>query len=321
MEIIKKRITMKRTKAKTKKTKNSLYQDRSLIGMYSAEALNAPLLSREEEQDLATKIQKWRSSPKAGQGTRKAGQEAREKMIVSNLRLVVNVAQKYRGRMDFIDLVSEGNIGLAVAVDKFLPGRVAKNGVVVKFSTYAVWWIKQNILRAIANKANLIRLPVHYQGKTKKVFDFVNKYKEEFKHEPSHEEISDELGISVLQVQNILFARDSMLSLDKKIGEEEDQDMAEIIPDTVFLRPDKEAEMNDRFTQLRELMEERLTPREMDILKLRFGFGARDSNTLEKIGKKYKVTRERIRQIEAIAFRKLRFTLERRKKELAEILD
>lgn len=305
---------------KKAKIKDSIYQDRSLMGMYSSEALNAPLLSRGEEQVLATKIQKWKTNARAGQHTRKAGAAAREKMILANLRLVVNIAQRYKGRMDFIDLISEGNIGLATAVDKYLPGVKAKSGVTVKFSTYAVWWIKQNILRSIANKANLIRLPVHYQGKTKKVFDFINTYKEEFKHEPSQEEISHEIGISVLQVQNILFARDSVVSLDKKIGESEDQDMAEIIPDNVFMRPDKEVEMNDRFTQLRELMEERLTPREVDILKLRFGFGTRDNSTLETIGAKYKVTRERIRQIEAIAFRKLRFTLERRKKELAEIL-
>ena len=127
--------------------------------------------------------------------------------------------------------------------------------------------------------------------------------------------------MTLLQVENIVFTREGLVSLDKKIGEEEDQEIGDLIPDTSFLRPDKEAEMNDRFKQLRELMEYRLTKREMDILKMRFGFGERDKNTLEKIGSKYKVTRERIRQIETIAFRKLRFTLERRKKELAEIID
>ena len=300
--------------------RESLSESRDLMGMYASQALNTPLLSREEEQVLATKIQKWKENPKAGQHTRKAGAEAREKMILANLRLVVNVARKYKGRMDDIDLISEGNIGLATAADKYKPGRVAKNGNIVKFSTYAVWWIKQNILRAIANKANLIRLPAHYQGKTKKVFEFIQKYKEEHEQSPSPEEIARGLKMTLLQVENIVFTREGMVSLDKKVGEEEDQELGELIPDTSFLRPDQEVEMQDRFKQLHGLMEDRLTPRELDILKLRFGFGVRDKNTLEKIGKKYNVTRERIRQIEMKAFRKLRFILQKRKKELQHLL-
>jgi RNA polymerase primary sigma factor len=299
----------------------SLSQSRDLMTMYSNQALNTPLLKREEEQILATKIQKWKNNRKAGQYTRKAGIAAREKMILSNLRLVVSVARKYKGRMDDIDLISEGNIGLATAADKYKPGIVAKNGNTVKFSTYAVWWIKQNILRAIANKGNLIRLPVHYQGKTKKVFEFIQKYKDQFDQDPSPDEIAIGLKMTLLQVENIVFTREGIVSLDKKIGEEEDQEIGDLIPDISFLSPDKEAEMNDRFKQLRKLMEERLTRREMDILKLRFGFGVRDKNTLEKIGKKYKVTRERIRQIEAIAFRKLRFTLQKRKKDLQHFFE
>ena len=305
-----------------KKIKDSIYLDRSLMGMYSAQALNSPLLSREEEQVLAIKIQKWRNSRKAGQGTRKAGIAAREKMILSNLRLVVNVARRYQGRMDYIDLISEGNIGLAKAVDKYKPGVVAKSGVIVKFSTYAVWWVKQNILRSLANKANLIRLPVHYQGKTKKVFEFIDKYKEENNdYKPSPAEIAKALKMTLLTVENIVYTREGIVSLDKKVGENEDQEIADLIPDTSFLRPDKEVEINDGYKQLHKLMEERLTKREIDILKLRFGFGVRDRNTLEKIGDKYNVTRERIRQIEAIAFRKLRFTLQKRRKDLAEILE
>ncbi len=299
----------------------SLSESRDLMTMYSNQALGAPLLKREEEQALATKIQKWRNNPKAGQHTRKAGEAAREKMILANLRLVVSVARKYQGRMDYVDLVSEGNIGLATAVDKYKPGVVAKNGSIVKFSTYAVWWIKQSILRAIANKANLIRLPVHYQGKTKRVFEFIQKYKEENEHPPSPEEIARGLKLTVLTVENIVFTRESMVCLDKKVGEDEDQDMGELIPDSVFLRPDQEVEMNDKFKQLRELMEDKLTQREMDILKMRFGFGERDKNTLEKIGTKYKVTRERIRQIEAKAFRKLRFTLSKRQRALEQFLN
>jgi RNA polymerase primary sigma factor len=300
--------------------RESLSESRDLMGMYSSQALETPLLNREEEQVLATRIQKWINNRKAGQHTRKAGKAAREQMILSNLRLVMNVARKYQGRMDYIDLVSEGNIGLCTAVEKYKPGVMAKNGNVVKFSTYAVWWIKQGILRALANKAHLIRLPVHYQGKTKKVFEFIEKYKERYDQTPSPAEIAKGLKMTLLQVENIVFTREGLVPLDKKIGEDEDQEIFEMIPDTSFLPPDKEAEMSDMYRQLHDLMKERLSEREMDILKLRFGFGIRDKNTLETIGKKYRVTRERIRQIEAIAFRKLRFTLERRKKELAEIL-
>jgi len=238
------------------------------------------------------------------------------------LRLVVRVAQKYRGRMDDIDLVSEGNIGLSTAADKYKPGVVAKNGNVVKFSTYAVWWIKQGILRAIANKANLIRLPAHYQGKTRRVFEFIEKYKEDNNdYKPSPAEIAEALQMTVLAVENIVYTREGMVSLDKKIGEEEDQEIGDLIPDTSFVRPDIALADQDRYDKLNELMEERLTPRERDILKLRFGFGVRDTNTLEKIGVKHNVTRERIRQIEMKAFRKLRFTLEKRKKDFEQLVD
>lgn len=324
MEVAKKgvKVVSKRKKTTKEEPVESLSQSRDLMVMYSIQALDTPLLTREEEQVLATKIQKWKGSSRAGQWTRQAGEKAREKLILSNLRLVVNVAKKYKGRMDDIDLVSEGNIGLATAADKYKPGVKAKNGNIVKFSTYAVWWIKQSILRAIANKANLIRLPAHYQGKTRKVFEFIEKYKEEYDGDPpSPAEIAEGLKMTLLQVENIVFTREGMVSLDKKIGEEEDQEVGDLIPDTAFLRPDQASADQDRYNQIHELMEERLTPRERDILKMRFGFGVRDSNTLEKIGKKYNVTRERIRQIEMKAFRKLRFVLERRKKELTQFED
>jgi len=312
--------------SKIKKTKKeepieSLSESRDLMVMYSRQALSNPLLTREEEQVLATKIQKWKLAKKAGQGTRRAGEEAREKLILSNLRLVVNVSRKYRGRMDDIDLISEGNIGLATAADKYKPGVKAKNGNIVKFSTYAVWWIKQGILRAIANKANLIRLPVHYQGKTKKVFEFIEKYKEENNdYKPSPAEIAEGLNMTVLAVENIVYTREGIVSLDKKVGESEDQEIGELIPDVSFACPDQALSDQDRYNQLHALMEERLTPRERDILELRFGFGTRDLNTLEKIGEKHNVTRERIRQIEMKAFRKLRFVLEKRRRDFKRLV-
>lgn len=314
---------MKKTKTTKKREPiESLSESRDLMVMYSRQALNNPLLTREEEQVLATKIQKWKLAKRAGQGTRKAGEEAREKMILSNLRLVVNVARKYQGRMDNIDLISEGNIGLATAADKFKPGVIAKNGNIVKFSTYAVWWIKQGILRALANKANIIRLPAHYQGKVRKVFEFIEKYKEENNdYKPSVAEIAKALKMTLLTAENIVYTREGIVSLDKKIGESEDQEIGELIPDTSFARPDEALADQDRYEQLHKLMEERLSPREVDILKLRFGFGVRDRSTLETIGAKHNVTRERIRQIEMKAFRKLRFILEKRKKDFKKIMD
>jgi len=308
-----------RKKIEKEEPTESLSQSRDLMVMYQSQALDARLLTRDEEQELATKIQKWKTNKKAGQYTRKAGLEAREKLIVHNLRLVVRVSRKYSGRMDDIDLISEGNIGLSTAADKYKPGVKAKNGVIVKFSTYAVWWIKQSILRALANKANLIRLPAHYQGKTKKVFDFIEKYKEENNdYKPSPAEIAEALNMTVVAVENIVYTREGVVSLDKKVGEDEDQEIGDLIPDTSFARPDEALSEQDRYNQLNDLMDERLTPRERDILRMRFGFGIRDKNTLEKIGKKYNVTRERIRQIEMKAFRKLRFVLERKKKELTQ---
>lgn len=310
---------MSRKKIEKEEPTESLSQSRDLMVMYQSQALDARLLTRDEEQELATKIQKWKTNKKAGQYTRKAGLEAREKLIVHNLRLVVRVSRKYSGRMDDIDLISEGNIGLSTAADKYKPGVKAKNGVIVKFSTYAVWWIKQSILRALANKANLIRLPAHYQGKTKKVFDFIEKYKEENNdYKPSPAEIAEALNMTVVAVENIVYTREGVVSLDKKVGEDEDQEIGDLIPDTSFARPDEALSEQDRYNQLNDLMDERLTPRERDILRMRFGFGIRDKNTLEKIGKKYNVTRERIRQIEMKAFRKLRFVLERKKKELTQ---
>jgi RNA polymerase primary sigma factor len=310
----------KRKPAKKEEPIESLSESRDLMVMYSRQALNNPLLTREEEQVLATKIQKWKQNARAGQGTRKAGLAAKERMILSNLRLVVNVSRRYRGRMDDIDLISEGNLGLITAVDKYKPGVKAKTGVIVKFSTYAVWWIKQGILRAIANKANIIRLPAHYQGKTRKVFEFIEKYREENNdYKPSPAEIAEALKMTLLTVENIVYTREGVVSLDKKIGENEDQEIGDLIPDTSFVRPDEALANQDKYDKLHELMEERLTPREMDILKLRFGFGARDRSTLEKIGAKHNVTRERIRQIEMKAFRKLRFILEKRKKDFKKL--
>ena len=313
----------KKKTTKKEEPVESLSESRDLMVMYSRQALNNPLLTREEEQVLATKIQKWKENKRAGQGTREAGLAAKEKMILSNLRLVVNVSRRYRGRMDDIDLISEGNLGLITAVDKYKPGVKAKSsGVIVKFSTYAVWWIKQGILRAIANKANIIRLPAHYQGKTRKVFEFIEKYREENNdYKPSPAEIAKALKLTLLTVENIVYTREGVVSLDKKIGENEDQEIGDLIPDTSFARPDEALADQDRYERLHELMEQRLTPREVDILKLRFGFGVRDRSTLETIGAKHNVTRERIRQIEMKAFRKLRFILEKRKKDFKKLID
>lgn len=288
--------------------------------IYVSQALNTPLLKRGDEQDLAIKIQKWQENPKAGESTRKAGKDAREKIILANLRLVVNIAKKYRGRMDFMDLVSEGNAGLTIAAGKYKAGVKSSDGTLVKFSTYASFWIKQSILRAIANKSSLIRLPTHYLGKTKRVFDYIEDYKEKFKEEPSVEEISEKLKISAVVTENIVFSRKGLVYINEKVGEEEGIERESLISDTLTLTPYQEAEKKDSYLELCNLMKERLSRREREILKLRFGFGLKDRNTLESIGKKYKVTRERIRQIESRAFRKLRLILESRQKHFAKFL-
>jgi len=214
-------------------------------------------------------------------------------------------------------------------------GNLPSRWTPAKFDVIIVKWGGDNLTKRVIGVAgdtieikegviylNEKKLPAHYQGKTRKVFEFIDKYKEENNdYKPSPAEIAKALKMTLLTVENIVFTREGVVSLDKKIGENEDQEIGDLIPDTSFVRPDEALANQDKYDKLHDLMEERLTPRERDILKLRFGFGVRDRSTLEKIGAKHNVTRERIRQIEMKAFRKLRFTLEKRKKDFQKLVN
>ena len=288
------------------------------VRMYLKEIGKVPLLTADEEVELATAMTAGHSAhdrieaaQEAGeeipaeemarlQEDIKAGEDAKKALAEANLRLVVSIAKRYVGRgMLFLDLIQEGNLGLIKAVEKF---DYTKG---YKFSTYATWWIRQAITRAIADQARTIRIPVHMVETINKVIRVSRQLLQELGHDPSPEEISEEMGMPVDKVREILKIAQEPVSLETPIGEEEDSHLGDFIPDEGASEPSEAAS----FTLLKEQLVEvlsTLTPREEKVLKLRFGIEDGRTRTLEEVGKEFNVTRERIRQIEAKALRKLR---------------
>ena len=257
------------------------------VRMYLREIGRIPLLTYDQELDLAKRILE-------------GDEEARQELAESNLRLVVSIAKKYVGRgMLFLDLIQEGNMGLIKAVEKF---DYTKG---FKFSTYATWWIRQAITRAIADQARTIRIPVHMVETINKLIRTSRHLLQQLGREPSPEEIAEELEISVEKVMEIQKIAQDPVSLETPIGEEDDSHLGDFIQDDDSPAPHDSA----AYTMLKEQLEEvmsTLTPREAKVLKLRFGLEDGKARTLEEVGREFEVTRERIRQIEAKALRKLR---------------
>ena len=257
------------------------------VRMYLKEIGRVPLLTAEEEVDLARRME--------------AGDEsARHRLEEANLRLVVSIAKRYVGRgMMFLDLIQEGNLGLLKAVEKF---DYSKG---YKFSTYATWWIRQAITRAIADQARTIRIPVHMVETINKLVRISRQLLQELGRDPRPEEIAKEMGISVARVHEIMKIAQEPVSLETPIGEEEDSHLGDFIEDEAAPAPAEAASFMLLREQLEEVLET-LTDREKNVLRLRFGLEDGRSRTLEEVGQSFGVTRERIRQIEAKALRKLR---------------
>ncbi|MFO7296551.1 MAG: RNA polymerase sigma factor RpoD [Clostridia bacterium] len=270
------------------------------VRMYLKEIGKVPLLTAEEEIELAKRMEQ-------------GDEEAKRRLIEANLRLVVSIAKRYVGRgMLFLDLIQEGNLGLIKAVEKF----DYRKGY--KFSTYATWWIRQAITRAIADQARTIRIPVHMVETINKLIRVSRQLLQEYGREPQPEEIAREMGISEEKVREILKIAQEPISLETPIGEEEDSHLGDFIPDEDAPAPAEAAAYNLLKEQLKEVLDT-LTPREEKVLRLRFGLDDGRARTLEEVGREFNVTRERIRQIEAKALRKLRHPS--RSKKLKDFLD
>ena len=305
---------------------NSLVNNFSIddpVRMYLKEIGKVPLLSPDEEIDLAQamsagneasrKLEELKRCREAGEPVNvtpeeeaawqkdyKKGEAAKQKLAEANLRLVVSIAKRYVGRgMLFLDLIQEGNLGLIKAVEKF---DYTKG---YKFSTYAPWWIRQAITRAIADQARTIRIPVHMVETINKVIRVSRQLLQELGHDPTPNEIAAEMNMPVEKVREILKIAQEPVSLETPIGEEEDSHLGDFIPDEGASEPSEAASFTLLKEQLMDVLST-LTPREEKVLKLRFGIEDGRTRTLEEVGKEFNVTRERIRQIEAKALRKLR---------------
>ncbi len=270
------------------------------VRMYLKEIGKVPLLTADEEIEIAKRLED-------------GDETAKQKLAEANLRLVVSIAKRYVGRgMLFLDLIQEGNLGLIKAVEKF----DYRKGF--KFSTYATWWIRQAITRAIADQARTIRIPVHMVETINKLIRVSRQLLQEYGREPTPEEIAKEMGISEAKVREIIKIAQEPVSLETPIGEEEDSHLGDFIPDDDAPAPAEAASFTLMKEQLMDVLDT-LTPREEKVLRLRFGLDVGHQRTLEEVGKEFNVTRERIRQIEAKALRKLRHPS--RSKKLRDYLD
>ena len=295
------------------------------VGLYLKEMARVPLLSLDEEVQLAMKLcdaqEARRKLRRDGHGAEdkvrleqiiEEGRLAREHLIKANTRLVVSIAKKYMGRgVPFLDLIQEGNLGLMKAVEKF----DYKRGY--RFSTYATWWIRQTITRAIADQGRTIRVPVHMSDRIRRLYKTARQLEQEHGRKPTPEEIAVEMGLEPRKVRWMLKVSWRPLSLERPVGEEEDSELGSFIEDDTTPTPTQSAYQN----LLREKVEEvlsTLTPREARILRLRFGLQNGRSYTLEEVGQKFGLTRERIRQIEGKALRRLRHP--RRSRQLRDYL-
>jgi RNA polymerase primary sigma factor len=288
------------------------------VRMYLREIGRVPLLSAEEEVRLAQRMERGRAEllkPATHRNYRfvEDGEEAQRRLTEANLRLVVSVAKKYIGRgMSLLDLIQEGNIGLIRAVEKF---DYTKG---YKFSTYATWWIRQAITRAIADQARTIRIPVHMVETINRLIRISRRLLQELGREPTSEEIAAQMEISPEKVREIIKVSQEPVSLETPIGEEEDSHLGDFIEDHTALAPADAASHQLLKEQVEDVLDS-LTERERKVLQLRFGLDDGRSRTLEEVGKEFHVTRERIRQIEAKALRKLRHPSRSRK--LKDYLD
>ena len=270
------------------------------VRMYLKEIGKVPLLTAEQEQDLAQRMLE-------------GDEDAKSQLIEANLRLVVSIAKRYLGRgMQFLDLIQEGNLGLIKAVDKF------DHSKGFKFSTYATWWIRQAITRAIADQARTIRIPVHMVETINRLVREQRALIQELGREPTVEEIAERMNLSVEKVREIQKISQEPVSLEKPIGEEEDSHLGDFIPDDDAMSPADQVAYTLLKEQLLDAMKG-LTAREEKVLRLRFGLDDGRQRTLEEVGKEFNVTRERIRQIEAKALRKLRHPS--RSKKLKDYID
>jgi len=297
------------------------------VGMYLKEMSRVPLLTVEEEVDLAIRIQKGRKARaekikltgrqnttklRRLEGVIEAGQNARDNLIKANTRLVVSIAKRFMGRgVALLDLIQEGNLGLMKAVEKYDHTRG------FRFSTYATWWIRQTISRAISDQARTIRVPVHMNDRIRQLYRANHDLEQSLGRQPTLEELADKVDLPVHRVQWIMKVSWQPLSLESPVGDEEDSELGQFIEDVVSLTPMQSAYQS----MLREKLEEilsTLTPREARVLRLRFGLDDGTSYTLEEVGQKFGLTRERIRQIEGHALRALRHPI--RAKQLKDYL-